>query len=479
MHAQTEEKVELIYADSAHYDEQKDKYIRVLMGNVKLKHGNAIMSCDKANLDDMENTFEAFGNVHIFQADTINIRGNHLLYDGNTNIAVIDGDVVMLDDDMRLTTNAITYNLKTRNGYYASGGILTSGSDKLTSQIGTYNGYSKRVGFRNKVKLVNPDYTMLSDTLIYSTVSKTAWFYGPTKITSAEDEIYCNYGWYKTNEGLASFSKRAKIVSQQNTIEGDSLYYDRNSSIGEAYGNIIVYDSVERIRVFGGYGWSNQQSKETKVTQDPWAKKYMDDDSMYIRADSFYYKTDTTGKILSAYRNALVYKNDVQAVCDSLTYSMQDSTMNLYYKPVLWTDENQITGKFISLHLKNSKIDHLEVEEKAFVISKEAEDKYNQISGKRMISYFKDNALDKVRVLGNGLSIYYAAEDSVNYMGVNKIECSEMLISMDSSKVNEIMFYTKPIGVFYPIDKFPASEKRLRGFVLHDARRPKLEDFEN
>jgi hypothetical protein len=112
------------------------------------------------------------------------------------------------------------------------------------------------------------------------------------------------------------------------------------------------------------------------------------------------------------------------------------------------------------------------------VISKEAEDKYNQISGKNMVSYFEDNTLDRVKVMGNGLSIYYAAEDSVNYMGVNKIECSEMLISMDSGKVKEIMFYTKPKGTFYPIDKFPSNEKKLRGFIIHDGIRPKLEDFE-
>lgn len=476
--AQAPERIELLQADSAHYDEQKGKYIRMLMGNVRIKHGNAIMSCDRANLDDLENTFEAFGNVHIFQVDTINIRGDHLLYTGDDKIARIDGNVVMIDKDMRLTTDAITYNMETRNGYYASGGVLTSGRDRLTSQIGTYNGYSKRVGFRKNVKLVNPDYTMVGDTLIYGTISKKAWFYGPTVISSATDKIYCNYGWYNTKSEEAVFSKRARIVSGANVISGDSMEYFRKTSIGKAYGNIEVYDSIEEIRVFGGYGWSNQNTKETQVTIDPWAKKYMDGDSLYIKADTFYYATDTFGKVLSAYRNSIVFKQDIQAVCDSLTYSMKDSSMNLFYEPILWTDENQITGKFIALQLKNDKLDHLRVEEKAFVISKEASDKFNQISGKRIIGLFKNDALDKVNVLGNGLSIYYAAEDSVNYTGVNKIECSEMLIKLDSSKVKEIVFYNKPVGVFYPIDQFPENERKLRGFRLYDGLRPKLESFE-
>lgn len=476
--SQSGEKIELIQADSAHYDEQKGKYIRMLMGNVKLKQGNAIMSCDRANLDDLENTFEAFGNVHIFQADTINIRGDHLLYTGNDKVARMDGNVVMIDKEMRLTTNAITYHMESRNGYYTSGGVLTSGKDKLTSVIGTYNGFSKRVGFRKDVKLVNPEYTMEGDTLIYGTISKKAWFYGPTTIESATDKIYCNYGWYNTKSEQAVFSKRARIESGANVISGDSMEYDRNSSIGRAFGNIEVFDSVENITVYGGYGWSNQNSKETQVTINPWAKKYMDGDSLYLKADTFYYSTDTLGKVLSAYRNSLVFKTDVQAVCDSLTYSMKDSTMNLFYDPILWTDENQITGNFIALHLKENKLDHLVVEEKAFVVSKETEDKFNQISGKRMISYFKEDALDRVNVIGNGLSIYYAAEDSVNYMGVNKIECSEMLIQLDSSKVKEITFYNKPKGIFYPIDQFPENEKRLRGFRLHDGIRPKLIIFE-
>jgi lipopolysaccharide export system protein LptA len=472
------QQIKLIHADSVHYDEEKDRYIRMLMGNVKMSQGNATMSCKRANLDDQNNTFEAFGGVHIFQADTINLSGDHLIYDGDTKIAIMDGNVVMLDQDMRLTTDAITYNMDTRIGYYTTGGVLTSGSDKLTSQIGTYNGFSKMIGFRKDVVLTNPKYTMTGDTLIYSTVSKTAWFYGPTEIVSEENKILCNYGWYNTNSETSEFSKRATIFTGSNIISSDSMLYNRKTGVGRAFDNIEVIDTVERIKIRGHRGRYNEITKNTIVTVTPRAVKYFEKDSMLILADTFYYQSDTAvGKVLSAYRNTKLYKQDMQSSADSLTYSVDDSSMHLFYQPIVWTEANQITGVKISLFMVNNEIETMFVEENAFVLSEEGEQLYNQISGRNMESKFEDNEIKTVKVMGNGQSIYYAEEDSASYMGANKIACGEMLILMDSNKIQEINFYNKPEGTFYPLDKFPLSERKLRGFKLWDMLRPKESDF--
>ena len=57
-------------------------------------------------------------------------------------------------------------------------GTLINGDDNLYSRRGTYLSRTKDLFFRDTVRLINPDYTMESDTLQYNILSKTATFLG-------------------------------------------------------------------------------------------------------------------------------------------------------------------------------------------------------------------------------------------------------------------------------------------------------------
>ena len=61
--------------------------------NPVFQQDNATLTCDSAYFYLAKNSFEAFGNVHINQADTINIYSDKLNYDGNTKIAILKNNV--------------------------------------------------------------------------------------------------------------------------------------------------------------------------------------------------------------------------------------------------------------------------------------------------------------------------------------------------------------------------------------------------
>jgi hypothetical protein len=81
------------------------------------------------------------------------------------------------------------------------------------------------------VKLVNPEYVMRSDTLVYNTLTEVAYFHGPTSIVSDQNTILCENGWYDTRNDIARFSRNAFISSNEHSITGDTLYYDRVQGI--------------------------------------------------------------------------------------------------------------------------------------------------------------------------------------------------------------------------------------------------------
>src|SRR5438046_2454594 len=54
--------------------------LQILAGNVKLRQGTALFYCDSCVINNNSNTFEAWGNVHINDADTANVYASHLRY---------------------------------------------------------------------------------------------------------------------------------------------------------------------------------------------------------------------------------------------------------------------------------------------------------------------------------------------------------------------------------------------------------------
>ncbi|MEZ4804904.1 MAG: OstA-like protein [Bacteroidia bacterium] len=473
-------KVEIIGGEKMNFDQVKQQLY--IVNNVVIKHGGVFIQCDSAIRKTSEGIIEGFGNIYIYQPDTFTLTGgDYLVYDENTKTATVTGDEVILKDEkMTLITTSIQYNTNSQVGYYSNGADILSENNTLKSVKGFYNRRGNVFHFKENVELTTPDYTMKSDTLDYFANTKTAFFYGPTRIVSSENKIICNYGWYNTKTERAQFSKRATIYSDSSFISADSLLYDKIEGIGIGIGNIWLYDSTEHIDLYGQYGKYYQKSKISVISGNPLSVKVDKQDTMYLMADTMYFKNDSLNKVLRAFKNTSILQKEFQGHCDSLIYDFQDSVIHLLQAPILWNQKNQITGDTMDIYIRNKSIHSLIVTQDAFLASEVKEDHFNQISGKKLINYFDSNALKLVDVQGNAESIYYLRNnetDTAEYTGVNKVACKRMQIGFDSSKVKSIRFYAEPEGKIYPIKEFPDDEKHLSGLNWKIEEKPELELF--
>ncbi len=476
--ANAQRSIELLGADVSEYDQSMVDAER-LIGNVRFKQDNVYMDCDSAWFYHEDNKIEAFGHIFIRQQDTLNLWGDYLLYNGDTKQALVKNNVRLTDRQMTLTTDLLNYDMNNKVAWYTTGGNITNANDHLYSRIGYYYSRNKDFHFNKNVKLTNPEYVMDSDTLRYNTDRKVAFFHGPTHIRSEENTIHCHYGWYDTDLNTSEFSKGASIEGAENKLWADSMVYNRNTGVGRAFRNIVLHDSVEEVRIAGEYGKYKRFEKTTWISGNPIAMKFLDDDTLFMKADTLVDKTDTTTgqREMIAYHKTVMYKSDMQSVADSMIYNFTDSTITLFYDPVIWNEVNQVTGDTLIIFRRNNKLDRMEVKKKAFIVLQEDSIKYNQVKGQNMTAWFANNKINHIRVYGNGQSIYYAKEDSVNYTGVNEIVCSDMLIVADSGKIKHITFYTQPEGTFYPLEQFPEDNLYLPDFKWRDAQRPKQEQF--
>jgi lipopolysaccharide export system protein LptA len=211
--AQQSSKIKILNANSLEFEEINGEKVKRLIGDVRLKHDDALMFCDIAYIFSKSNTMDAYSNVKITQGDSLQLFGDSLTYNGNTKVAVLRGEIRIINKDVTLTTNFLDYNRTTNISYYYGGGTMVNqkANDTLTSQQGYYHTNTEAFYFKENVVLKNPEYKIEADTLNYQSASEIVNFLGPTTITSANNFIYTEDGWYNTISGKSKFYKNAYL----------------------------------------------------------------------------------------------------------------------------------------------------------------------------------------------------------------------------------------------------------------------------
>ncbi|MBM3436991.1 MAG: organic solvent tolerance protein OstA, partial [Bacteroidetes bacterium] len=245
--------IEIKKADFLRYDKNLGEKVQRLIGNVILEHDSTLLFCDSAYWHELTNSFEGFGNVHIKASDTLNVYSDFMYYDGNSRIAELKNNVRLVESNATLYTEHLWYDRLKRTAYYLTGGRIIDTANELISRRGYYYTGLKQAYFRDSVVLINKNYTMASDTLKYHTDTEVAWFLGPTLITSDENLIYCEKGWYDTKNDKSQFTLNSYMITRDQKLAGDILYYDRQTGYGRATRNVSVTDTVQDIVIYGQY----------------------------------------------------------------------------------------------------------------------------------------------------------------------------------------------------------------------------------
>ncbi|MDQ3100524.1 MAG: hypothetical protein M3R08_03990 [Bacteroidota bacterium] len=471
-------RIEILNADVWEFDEKLAPGAQRLKGSVRFRHENAIMRCDSAYLYD-DQSVEAFGHVNIDQGDTLFVDGDRLKYNGQQRRARLDGNVRLRDKDMELTTPSLDYDMNDQRAVYTEGGTLVSRIDnsRLTSEAGVYNTESRVLVFSRNVRLDHPERTIISDTMHYGTSSGVAEFFGPTTITQDSTVIETTRGTYDTKAEQARFSKRSSILTKGRLLEGDSMYYEKRSGIGQAWGNVSVSDTASDVIARGDQGKYDEINDRSMITGNAELVMIMDADSLFLHGDSIFTFPDTSGagRVIQAHRGVRFFKSDMQGVCDTLIYSEADSLIRMMDSPAIWSGTDQITGDRISIQMKEEKPHRLHVDRNAFLISKVDSVHLDQVSGTKMTGYFENSELNRIIAEGNSRTIYFGREEKdgkEEIIGVNRADCSKIDVWLDEGQVSTITFQERPDATLYPLAKVPPEELLMNGAIWRGDERP-------
>ena len=471
-------RVYLIHSDMLSYDQYKNPDAQILNGHVQFKHNGAKLFCDSAHFYEASNSFEAFGNVKMYQGDTLTLFSDYAYYDGNEQMAEARFNVVLTHRKSKLYTDSLNFDRLYNIGYFFEGGKLVDNGSVLTSDWGDYDTKTRMAVFNYDVRLRNKKFYLTSDTLYYDTGKSLAHVIGPSNITSGNSHIYTENGYYNTKTDYSELFGRSVMKDKGKSVIGDSVYYDSKKGTSEAFGNVIYTDSINKNKLTGDYCWYDENTGYAMATKRAVAIDFSQKDSLYMHADTFKIytfniNTDSVYRKIHAYNHVRAYRIDVQAVCDSLVYNSKDSCMTMYRDPIVWNGNQQLLGEEIKVFMKDSTVNRAHVIGQALSVEQMPDTiHYNQISSKEMLAYFNNGELNEVESIDNVQIIYYPIDDSDStIIGLNYTETTKMRMFLENRKMKKI-WMPKATGTLYPLPQVPPGKFFLQNYAWFDYIRP-------
>lgn len=470
-------KVYLIHSNTLSFDKAVKPDAQILNGDVCFRHDSSYMYCDSAYFFEQTNSLEAFSNVRMEQGDTLFVYGDYLFYDGNTQVAYLRENVRMENGQVTLFTDSLNYERIPNIGYYFEGGLIVDSLNQLSSFYGQYSPETKLAVFNDSVQVENPDFTLYSDTLHYDTESKVATILGPSVIVSDSGTIHTSRGWYDTVNNTSLLLDQSQVESGEKILIGDSIFYNRDTGMGEVYGNMSLIDTAQHVTLQGEYGYYNEQTGYAFATDSARFLEYSQGDTLFLHADTLQMVTvDSVYREIKAYYGVRFYRIDMQGVCDSMQFNTRDSVLYMYTEPVLWNEQYQLYGDTIAIYMNDSTIEYAHVIQFAFAAQHVDSSYYNQLKGNDLKAYFEGQAVHQIDVAGNAESIFYPLEKDGAKVGMNETKSGFLTIWVKDNKLDKLKIWPSPVGSMTPIPDLKPDQKMLKNFYWFDYLRPKNRD---
>ena len=487
-----DDKVYLIHADVLKYDMYgPNPEAQIVKGKVKFSHKGATLSCDSAYFFQASNSVRAFGHVRFLQGDTLSLFCDNAWYDGQGQMMEARKNVILRHRKQVLYTDSLNYDRLYNNAYFFRGGRLVDGNSKLSSDWGEYNTQTKQAVFYYDVQLQTPKNRISTDTLYYDTRKSLAHVVGmytpdrgkgrvaPSVITNQNGQVTTTNAYFNTQTDHAQLFGRSTIVDREKTITGDTLYYDSKTGYNRGYGNVIYVDKKNKNRLTCGEVVYNEKTGHGYATRRALAVDYSQKDTLYLHADTmrietFNINTKDVYRKVYAYRKVRAFRNDLQAVCDSMVFNSKDSCMTMYHDPIVWNGNRQLTGEMIKVFMADSTVREAQVLGQALSIEMLSDTiHYNQLSSKNLFAYFKEGNVRQTDAVSNVRAIFFPVDDKdTTLIGLNYTETDTMRMYIAPNRQLQRIWMPKAQGTLYPMTQIPADKLRLDVFAWFDYIRP-------
>ncbi|MCL5034301.1 MAG: LPS export ABC transporter periplasmic protein LptC [Bacteroidetes bacterium] len=369
---------------------------------------------------------ELIGHVTLQHVNTV-LRCDSALQNLTMDIVDLYGNVEVRDDTLTLLTKRARYSGKTST---------------VTTNTPVYLNDRKR--------------TLTADSGSYDSQTKVAHFFSNVFVRDSVSHLRAQRLIYYRDDGKTIADMQVRIRSLQNnvTIYGSHFenYEKRDFSLMSGKPLLVQIDT----------------SSDGKI------------DTLMITSKTMQAFRDTSNQRFVAEDSVLIIRGSLSARCGLGTYFSKDSVVVLQKKPVVWYEDNQLTGDSIDVYIVNKQVSRVNVIGAAFAVSQSDSiytNRFNQLKGRRLTMFLKDRKVDRIIVESNATSLYYLY-DKNKPNGINRVSGDRVVMYFTDGKIDRIAVISGVEGDYYP-EKMIADNTgiyNLTGFV-YIKNRPERVDF--
>lgn len=479
--------------DSIHTYSQYLKYIgndRVayLKKSVRLTDKKGVLSADDIEYN-LRTGIASYKNGGKVVNGKTTLTSEEGVYYADTKDVFFKKKVHLVDPKYKIWTDSLQYNLNTETANFITQTHIVSKEGIIDTKSGSYNLKTGEAMFFERPVIRDSSRSVTGNKVFFDDKKGVMIAEGNAKVVDSVNQVttIANYIELNTKENsFLAYNKPVMILHK----DGDSTYIAADT----LFSGLRKYDTLAKKQVIKrdtlkstiivrtdsnavAMNDSLSAGKDSLSAVKPIIKK----DTLLKPAVINLNNKDTAIRYFLAFHHVRIFNDSLQAVSDSLYYSTQDSTFQLFGQPVVWNGQSQITGDTMYMYTENQKPKLLYVYYNGMIINQPAKGIYNQIGGRTINGYFKDGNIDYVRVKGTPAeSIYYPQDDDSAFVGMNRSTGDLIDIYFVNKELNKVKFVRTVDGIMYPMRQIPADKKHLKGFKWQDARRPKnkLELFE-
>jgi lipopolysaccharide export system protein LptA len=240
-----------------------------------------------------------------------------------------------------------------------------------------------------------------------------------TKITCSEAKISEVRGWvqlfhevrledhngivsavsaiYYFNEDRGYLRDSVKIVTPNEEISAESLYYDGARDSVEMYGNVIINDMKNDMSVAGDRGWFNLAQDRGLLSGSPRLEiKRQGKAPIVVYANTF--KLLTAQDFFYGYDSVQAIIDSITVLCDTFSYNLEGEEGSMV-RPRIQETDNVLTGTHGQFRLSNKEIEMMSVLNGQSVYYTKEGSK-NIVEGDTISIMFQDGKATRIRVGG-------------------------------------------------------------------------------
>jgi lipopolysaccharide export system protein LptA len=487
-----DEEIAELFGNVSLLNKDKELYTDRLIYNLKTKVASyftgATLVNDSTQLTSRRGYYYVETNDAYFK-DTVNVvdpefslNCDTLQYNTTTNIATFHGPTRIIQNESKIYCESGFYNTSTRDAKLYNNTQFIKGDQQATADTIIYDGTLKEVILNKNARFTEKDKNATADRMRYVETTEITFMEGNAVYNSKDQNIVSDTIVYDSKKNKYKTISRSIIIDGSQILKADVVDFDDVKGVGHAEGNVIWVDTAEHLTIICD---EVDYIKETDYIlakgERPMLISMVDNDSLWLTSDtlvSFREHPEDSLRTVLAYNDVRIFKSDLQAICDSLSYSTGDSLFNFYNNPIIWSDTSQFSADTVHIQMANNKIDRIFLVDKSFIINSPDELFFNQIKGKLVTAFFEENDIRRMKVVGNAETVYYLMDEEDAYVGVNKSICSEMMIYFGNNQIDDIRYYDTPNGELTPMKKANHDLFLLEGFKWETKRRPMaLEDL--